>query len=293
MTSNQPLRDVVLPGISSRSEFRLQSKKSALLVIDIQTYLSAPDDEQKAAEKAFFYQESLPRAVRNINKLAQAFRVIRDDPDTFDQHTGCEVIFTYLQSSTVTGRDISMDYKLSGPKLAKIPRSNAKPQDLFLKSCMPDQLAGKGDILLPKTSCSVFCSTNLDYLLRNLGVEQLVIVGQLTDQCVESAVRDAADLGYFVTVTEDACAATSSESHLRGLEGAKGFCRILETAEVMDEILEDLASGMKSAKPKKNEAATAPLTDGAVLEYLRDKGLAGAADQLTKLFEQKNKAAAL
>ena len=39
-------------------------------------------------------------------------------------------------------------------------------------------------------------------MLRNLGVEQLVVVGQLTDQCVESAVRDAADLGYFVTVAE-------------------------------------------------------------------------------------------
>ena len=29
----------------------------------------------------------------------------------------------------------------------------------------------------------------------------------MTNQCVESAVRDAADLGFFVTVVEDACAA--------------------------------------------------------------------------------------
>ena len=64
------------------------------------------------------------------------------------------------------------------------------------------------DILIPKTSCSVFNSTNIAYVLRNLQIEQIVLVGQLTDQCVESAVRDAADLGFFVTVVDDACAAT-------------------------------------------------------------------------------------
>jgi nicotinamidase-related amidase len=290
---NASLRDLVSPGISNRAEFPLRAKKSALLIIDVQQYLSNPENAADAAEKTYFYEEALPRAVGNIIKLAQAFRVIRDDPETFDEPTGCEVIFTYLQSATLTGRDTSLDYKLSGSKLAHIPRSDCKPEDLFLESCKPDQTTGKGDILLPKTSCSVFCSTNLDYLLRNLGVEQLVIAGQLTDQCVESAVRDAADLGYFVTVTEDACAAMTPDDHLRGLEGAKGFCRILETGQVMDEILEDLASGMKSTKlhhaRHQGPPEQQPLTDDTVLAYLRDKGLAGAADQLKKLFGQKNK----
>ena len=55
-------------------------------------------------------------------------------------------------------------------------------------------------MVFPKTSSSVFISTNLDYVLRCLGVRQLVIVGCLTDQCVESAVRDACDLHYLVTL---------------------------------------------------------------------------------------------
>jgi ureidoacrylate peracid hydrolase len=55
-----------------------------------------------------------------------------------------------------------------------------------------DQIAPPGDeIVLAKTSSSVFISTNIDYVLRNLGVKQLVISGLITNQCVESAVHDA------------------------------------------------------------------------------------------------------
>ena len=55
-------------------------------------------------------------------------------------------------------------------------------------------------MVFPKTSSSVFISTNLDYVLRCLGVKQLILAGSLTDQCVESAVRDACDMNYLVTL---------------------------------------------------------------------------------------------
>ena len=59
---------------------------------------------------------------------------------------------------------------------------------------------GPDEIVLPKTSSSVFTTTNVDSILRNLGVKHLILVGCLTDQCVESAVRDACDLNYLVTL---------------------------------------------------------------------------------------------
>ena len=71
---------------------------------------------------------------------------------------------------------------------------------------MIDEIApGEDEIVLPKSSSSVFVSTHIDYILRNLGVRQVVLVGLLTDQCVESAIRDACDLGYLVTQVTDAC----------------------------------------------------------------------------------------
>ena len=90
--------------------------------------------------------------------------------------------------------------------------------------------------MLPKTSSSVFISTNIDYVLRNLGVRQLVIAGLLTEQCVESAVRDACDLGYLVTLVTDACATYSQERHDATLRAIKGYCRQRTTDQLLAEL---------------------------------------------------------
>ena len=102
---------------------------------------------------------------------------------------------------------------------------------------MIDALApGEDEIVIPKTSSSVFISTNIDYVLRNLGVRQLVISGLLTDQCVDSAVRDACDLGYLVTVVTDACATHSSERHESSLRLNRGYCRQVTTEALLAEL---------------------------------------------------------
>lgn len=224
------LREHVRPGESKRTQFPLVPSKVALLVIDIQDYLSSPSNIQDEEEHAYFYQQALPRTVANVEKLLQQTRKQRDS-----QSQGCEVIFTYLEALTQDCRDVSLDYKLSGPQLATLPTSTTCPAK-FLESVHPETRDGKGDIMIPKTSCSVFMSTNLHYVLQNLHIEQLLVCGQLTDQCVESAVRDAADLGYFVTLVEDACAAKSPDAHQKGLSGMKGFSRTLTTQQVLDEL---------------------------------------------------------
>jgi nicotinamidase-related amidase len=58
------------------------------------------------------------------------------------------------------------------------------------------------ELVLPKSSSSPFNSTNLDYLLRNIGITELVVAGLLTDQCIDHTVKDAADRGYTVTCCE-------------------------------------------------------------------------------------------
>ena len=100
-----------------------------------------------------------------------------------------------------------------------------------------DEIApAEDDIVLPKTSSSVFISTNIDYVLRNLGVRSLILAGILTDQCIDSAVRDACDLGYLVTVATDACATHSAERHEWSLRNNRGYCRQRTTAELVEEI---------------------------------------------------------
>jgi ureidoacrylate peracid hydrolase len=64
----------------------------------------------------------------------------------------------------------------------------------------------------------------------------LVIAGLLTDQCVESAVRDACDLGYLVTLVTDACATLSQERHEGTLRAIKGYCRQRTTDQLLAEL---------------------------------------------------------
>ncbi|MGI9412929.1 MAG: isochorismatase family cysteine hydrolase, partial [Hyphomicrobiales bacterium] len=125
------------------------------------------------------------------------------------------------------GRDRSLDYKITG---FHVPRGS------WDGKVIDDIAPGDDEIVLPKTSSSVFISTHIDYVLRNLGVRQLVISGFITDQCVESAVRDACDLGYLVTLVPDACATYTQERHDRSLDEIKGYCRQVDTDALVAEI---------------------------------------------------------
>ena len=67
-------------------------------------------------------------------------------------------------------------------------------------------------------------------------MRQLAISGLITDQCVESAVRDACDLGYLVTLVSDACATYSQERHDHALQEIKGYCRQVTTDALIAEV---------------------------------------------------------
>jgi ureidoacrylate peracid hydrolase len=67
-------------------------------------------------------------------------------------------------------------------------------------------------------------------------VRSLIVAGMMTDQCVESAVRDACDLGYLVTLASDACTTNSAERHEQSLLGIRGYCRQRTTDLLLAEI---------------------------------------------------------
>jgi biuret amidohydrolase len=92
----------------------------------------------------------------------------------------------------------------------------------------------ENEIVLPKTASGVFNSTAIDQILRNLRIENLVITGVVTNNCVENAVRDACDRGYAVVLVEDGCAAVSEELHSASLRAMRDhFEKIKTTAEVL------------------------------------------------------------
>ncbi|QYX55745.1 cysteine hydrolase [Roseovarius sp. SCSIO 43702] len=143
------------------------------------------------------------------------------------REAGVEVMYTCIESLTLDGRDRSLDYKITG---FNVPKGSWDGKVI-------DQIAPEGDeIVLPKSSSSVFVSTHIDYILRNLGVKQVIISGLITDQCVESAIRDACDLGYLVTQVTDACLTYSQERHDNSLRTIRGYCRQMTSDELIREL---------------------------------------------------------
>jgi ureidoacrylate peracid hydrolase len=197
---------------------------AAMLFVDVQNYNASHDGGEYAplsvAERedryGYFFRHMRETALPNMQRLQAVCR-----------QGGIEVMYTVIEALTRDGRDLSLDYKISGLFVAR-GSWDAKVLDAIRPA--------DDEIVLPKTSSSVFISTNIDYVLRNLGVRSLIIAGVLTDQCIDSAVRDACDLGYLVTVPTDACATLTPERHEWALRNNRGYCRQLTTDALVREI---------------------------------------------------------
>lgn len=205
-------------------EIPLDPGQSGLLFIDVQNFCARRDGgefknelpEALETKYAYYFDRLETVVLPNMQKLQRGFRA-----------AGMEVLYTTIESLTLDGRDRSLDYKITG---FNVPKGSWDGK-------VVDAIApAEDEIVFPKSSSSVFVSTHIDYVLRNLGIRQLVLSGVVTDQCVESAVRDACDLGYLVTLVPDACATYSDERHQRSLETIKGYCRQVNTEDLMAEI---------------------------------------------------------
>jgi len=196
---------------------------TALLFVDVQNYSAEGGGEYAQLRReeverryGYFFREMRERTVPNMRRLQQACR-----------NAGVEVMYTVIESLTLDGREMGLDYKISRLFCPKGSR-DAK---------VIDEIAPIGDeIVIPKTSSSVFISTNIHYVLGNLGVKHLIVSGVLTDQCVDSTVRDACDLGYLVTLVTDACATQSEERHRSSIANNRGYCRQVTTDEMVAEL---------------------------------------------------------
>ncbi|WP_006787815.1 cysteine hydrolase family protein [Thiorhodospira sibirica] len=199
---------------------------AALLCIDLQ-YLDAArgygvfaDCERSgvAPEAQDYYFNRLETLVLpNVRRLQDAFRAMEQ-----------EVIHTRIQSLTRDGRDRGPGHKRLG--LHAAPDSKEAE---FLEMVAPI-----GDeIVINKTASGVFTSTNIEYVLRNLGITALFMVGVYSNECVSTAIRDACDLGFYVTLVEDGCATVTPELQQATITTMKDrYARVMCTEEILAEL---------------------------------------------------------
>jgi nicotinamidase-related amidase len=188
--------------------------RTALLLIDVQKGIFHPG---AAATRPWFHHSAATVAVPNMRRLQEAART-----------AGAEVIFTVIASLTRDGRDRSLDYKQTG---FHFPPGSRETEVCDEVAPAPDE------IVLPKTSSSLFNSTVFEYVLRNIGLDTVIVTGFLTDQCVDHTIRDGADRGFRMICATDACTTDTRERHENALAAFRGYCRQAATDELVAELM--------------------------------------------------------
>jgi nicotinamidase-related amidase len=140
--------------------------------------------------------------VPNIQRLLTAFR-----------GNGGEVIFVRIESLTMDGRDRGLEHRQKG---IHFPPGSKEGEILAeIRPC--------GDeLVLSKTCGSAFRGTNIEYLLRTMQRERVVVVGVVTGSCVQATACDALKRGFATLVVEDATATWSDDMQHSAVELMRG-----------------------------------------------------------------------
>ena len=139
-------------------EISILPDRSALLFVDLQNYNARSDGgvykdqgltiKEAEAKHAYFFKRLKEETIPNVKRLQSSCR-----------ERGIEVMYTVIECLTGDGRDRSLDYKITG---LHVPRGSWDAQILDEIKPVEDE------IVFPKTSSSVFISTNIHYILGNL-----------------------------------------------------------------------------------------------------------------------------
>ncbi len=148
------------------------SERAALIVIDMLNRYEHEDAEALTAS----VRGSLPAIQSTIKSAEQSETPIVYVNDNYGEwHAG--------------GRELS-ERALQGPS----------------RTLVEPILPPDGAAFVPKARHSIFYETPLDYLLRSMHIEELILVGQVTEQCVLYSALDAYVRHYRVVVPKDAVA---------------------------------------------------------------------------------------
>ena len=204
--SNQELEQVLHAILGRQPEPRPERANTALVIIDMQYVDAHPDYGLGAREKElglagsldYYWSRLGESVVPNIQRLLATAR-----------RAGVEVVHVKVGCQTQDGRDNTLRYKARRGKSA----GTHQPLDSKEAQILPEVKPEGDELVVSKLTSSVFSSTNIDRLLRNMGIRNLIITGVVTNGCVEASTRDAAELDYDTIVVEDATAALAPQLH--------------------------------------------------------------------------------
>lgn len=187
---------------------QLNAERSALLVVDMQRFFLDPDSPT--------YTCGGPAVLPSVKRLIHSFR-----------NASRPVIYTkHVHHPDFIDAGI-MRWWWEGACIEGSPESE-----------IPDEIAPlANEKVVLKHRYSAFYNTDLETILRCLNIEDLVIIGIMTNMCCESTARDAYFRDYRVFFPADATGTINEEMHVASLLNlAFGFAHIATTEELLSQL---------------------------------------------------------
>jgi nicotinamidase-related amidase len=185
------------------SSFKLDPKRTALVVIDLQQAVVAMQTAPHAPSEVVEKSARLASRLRGKGGMAVYVRV-----------------------------DIADFLQLPVDKPSR--DANAPPPLPSASELVPEAGFQSGDVLITKRHWGAFAGTDLEQVLRQRGIDTVVLTGISTNAGVESTARQGTGLGFAFVVVEDACSSSEEESHKFAFERIfPRLARVRTTEEVI------------------------------------------------------------
>lgn len=199
---------------------RIEAARTALVVVDMQNYYVA---------EGFPNESPTARGiVPNINRLAAALRA-----------AGGRVVWVQTDSREALAKwSNHHKYKLTPERAAKrIQNLSDKDEGFKLYGTLEPR---SEDLYVRKIKFSAMIgdSSNLDRVLRDNGLDVLLIAGTKTNVCCDSTARDASMMEYRVAMVSDCNATLNDEEHAAALNGFQiSFGDVMTVDEVLQRLV--------------------------------------------------------
>ena len=199
---------------------RLDPRRTALLVIDMQSTFCQPGAPGEVP---------LSRSiVPSINWLTRSLRA-----------SGVPV-FWVLHTNThrggVSDWEVFFNHVVASKDVRQRMIDSLAPKN---QQVWPELDTDPADVILIKNRYSALAagSSTAERVLRNLGIDTLLVAGTKTNVCCDSTARDAMMLDFKSILVSDCCAALSDEEHLAALETfIQQFGDVMTSAEVVERL---------------------------------------------------------
>ena len=206
--------------------FALEPQSTALLIIDMmygnasrdegEGRLAGAGDEETSVDYRFSRVENT--IVPSILRLLEHFRKNR------------------LRVIYVTCGSEMPDYSDVLPHKRVIYERSGNTRGNRAHEILDEIKPHAGEYVVNKVTTGAFSSTNIDLVLRAMGIRYVLFTGLATGSCVEGTCREAIDRGYNCLVVEDACGDWTQEHHDDALKFFRRNVRVETTESVISEL---------------------------------------------------------